>query len=91
MEKLKIGILYLGLHNQLVEKYGEGEVISRKDFFRKLAQHNKVPRNLRPVVLAEMENKKLIQRVNRDYVKILAIDINLEEDCSKLFKLAGIY
>lgn len=91
MEELKIGILYLGLHNQLVKKFGIGGIIKRKEFFCKLGRHSQVPKQLRYLVIKEMEEKKLLKLINRDEIKILKIDINLERDANKLYQLAGIY
>jgi len=91
MEQLKIGILYLGLHNQLIKKFGVNKNLTRKELFCKLGKHYIIPKNLRPLVLAEMEERKLIERVDRDNLKILSCEIDLERDADKLFKLAGLY
>jgi len=90
MDKLKIGILYLGLHNQLIKKYGVNRIIDRKEFFIKIGRHAQIPKSIRPLVLIEMENKKLIEKVDRDKIKILQNDIDLENDCKKLYELVGI-
>jgi len=91
MEKLNIGILYLGLHNQLVRKFGVGGIMKRKEFFCKLGKHGQIPKQIRHLVIKEMEDKKLIEKINRDEIKILSIDIDLERDANKLYQLAGIY
>lgn len=91
MENLKKGILYLGLHNQLIKKYGAGGIIKRKEFFCKLGKHGQIPKQIRYLVIKEMEKKELVEIVNRDEIKILEIDINLERDANKLYEMAGIY
>ena len=91
MEALKIGILYLGLHNQLVKKYGVNGIIKRKEFFCKLGKHGQIPKQIRHLVILEMQKKKLLELINRDEIKILQIDIDLERDANKLFQLAGVY
>jgi len=91
MNNLEIGILYLGLHNQLVKKFGINGIIKRKEFFCKLGKHGQIPKNIRYLVIKEMEKKELIEIVNRDEIKILRIDIDLEKDSGKLFEIAGIY
>jgi len=91
MEGLKIGILYLGLHNQLIKKYGAGGMIKRKEFFCKLGKHGQIPKQIRYLVIKEMEKKKLLKMINRDEIEVLKIDINLEEDANKLYEMAGIY
>jgi len=93
METLKIGLLYLALHNQLIKKCGINGIVSRKEFFVKLGRHGQVPQKLRDIVLKEMEEKELIKKVNRDYLQILPLDINIEsdEECKDLFQKMGIY
>ena len=91
MEYLKIGILYLGLHNQLVKKFGVNHILTRKEFFCKLGKHYILPKNLRPLIIKEMSDMQLIERVDRDTIKVLACDIDIEKDCNKLFQLAGVF
>lgn len=90
MKKLKVGVLYLGLHNQLFKKYGT-TIITRKEFFCKLGKHYMIPKNLRDFVIKEMEEVDLIKRVDRDNVEILKSSIDIEEDCNKIYEMAGIY
>lgn len=89
MEKLKIGLLYLGLHNQLVKKYGVNKTITRKEFFCKLGKHYMIPKDLRHYIVKEMEKASLIERLNRDEIKILHCDIDIEKDQDKLYKILG--
>ena len=88
--KIKIGILYLGLHNQLEKKFGENALISRKELFTKLGRHSQIPKKLRPVVINEMEKKKLLKKVNRDYVQLIKLDIDIEKESNKLNEIAGL-
>lgn len=85
--KLKIGLLYLGLHNQLVKKYGEEAVITRKELFTKLGKHYMIPKDLRHYIIKEMVKINLMEIVNRDFVKVLRSDINIETDKNKLYNL----
>lgn len=78
MTKLKVGLLYLSLHNQLTKKYGY-TIITRKELFTKLGKHNQIPKNLRPMVIKEMCKMKLIEVINRDRLQILKPDEDLEE------------
>lgn len=80
----------MGLHNQLTKKFGVCGTLSRKEFFTKLGKHNQIPKNLRPIILKEMEAKQLIKRINRDNILILEIKINIEEDCSELYRICGL-
>jgi hypothetical protein len=89
-EKLKIGLLYLGLHNQLVKKYGVNTIISRKELFCKLGKHSQLPKSLRHYVIDEMVKVKLMEKINRDEVKILHCDIDLENNQNKLYKMINL-
>lgn len=91
MVKLEIGLLYLGLHNQLTKKFGVNGIVSRKEFYIKIARHGQIPKNLRPLVIKEMEDRQLIKRVNRDAIQILPIDIDIEKDCTQIYRIAGLY
>lgn len=71
MNKDNIGLLYLGLHSQLVKKHGVNVCITRKEFFIKLAKHYLIPSDLRHYILKEMEERELIKRINRDTIQIL--------------------
>jgi len=85
-KKLKIGLLYLGLHNQLVKKYGVNSIITRKEFFCKLGKHYMIPKDLRHYIVSEMTDKKLIEVVNRDNIKILPCEIDIEKEPQKLYR-----
>ena len=91
MEILKIGILYLGLHNQLLKKFGINGIIKRKELFCKLGKHGQIPKQIRYLVIKEMEDKNLLEILNRDDIRVLEIDIDLEKDANKLYQIAGIY
>jgi len=90
-DKLNVGLLYLGLHNQLVKKFGDHAIVTKKEFFAKVGRHYILPKNLRPYLLREMECGKLIEKVNRDVIKILPQTIDIEKDYAKLFKLMESY
>jgi hypothetical protein len=91
-EKLKIGLLYIALHNQLVNKYGVNTVITNKLLFCKLGRDYHLPRSLRPYIINEMVKSNLIDKVSRDSIKILPCDLNIEkeEDRHKLFRILNI-
>lgn len=91
MKNLSVGLLYLGLHNQLVKKFGVNTLITRKEFFEKIGRHFLLPKNLRPLIIIEMTEKKLMKRVDRDNLKILNGTFDLENDASEIYKLAKVY
>lgn len=90
-KKLKIGLLYLGLHNQLIKKYGAGTIITRKEFFEKIGRHYMLPKNLRPLITKEMEKAELIRVVNRDNLEILHTDIDIEKDSNKIYSILKMF
>ena len=81
------GILYNSLHTQLLNKFGENSIITRKEFFCKLGKHYMVPKDLKEGVLREMEEMNMISRINRDSIKILhnnfgyGIVLETEKEC----------
>jgi hypothetical protein len=87
----KVGLLYLGLHNQLTKKYGVEVIVSRKVFFTKLGKHFIMPKNLRYLVLKEMEDARLVEKVDRDNIKILKTDLDIEQGVNQLQKIAGMF
>lgn len=86
-QKLSVGLLYLGLHNQLKKTYGENTIIERKEFFGKVGKHYQIPKPLRPWILKEMVKSNLIEVVNRDKIKILPFEIDIEENYSQLINM----
>lgn len=90
MGKLKIGLLYLALHNQLKKKYGENTIISRREFIIKVGRHFILPKSLRPLILNEMEQANLLLKIDRDHIKILPCDIDLEKNQYELYQLINL-
>lgn len=90
-EKLKIGLLYLGLHNQLVKKYGEGRTITRKEFYEKIGRHYMLPKNLRPLIIKEMELGKLLKQVGRDKLQLSPREIDIEKESNKIYCILGMF
>ena len=91
MKEKEIGILYLSLHSHFIRKYGVGNIMKRTELVCKIAKHGQVPKKIRHLVVKEMEDKKLIEKINRDDIKLLEVEIDLEKDANKLYQLAGIY
>ena len=89
-EKLKIGLLYLGLHNQLKKKYGENSVIARKELFCKLGKHSQLPKGLRHYIINEMCKKGLLEVINRDEVKLLPFEIEIEKEPNKIYSFLDL-
>lgn len=90
MVELKVGLLYLSLHNQLIKQVGVNKIISRKEFFCIIGKHFLVPKNLRMVVIKEMENRSLIKQENKEII-ILKPMYDLENDINKFYQMAGLF
>lgn len=88
--ELKVGLLYIALHNQLERKFGRNKVVSRKEIFAKIGRFQHIPRGIIPIVIKDMEERGLIEKISRDTIKILPCIIDLERDSTKLYELAGL-
>jgi len=90
MASLKIGLLYLSLHNQLNKNSGRDKLISRKEFFCIIGKHFLIPKSLRYLVIKEMIDRNLIKEENNKF-KILNTDLSLEEDTNKIYQMGGLF
>jgi hypothetical protein len=79
MKKEEVGMLYLGLHRQLIKKFGTNAMVTRKEFFCKLGKHYLIPKELRHFIVDEMADRRLIEKVNRDNIKILNYKYAMEQ------------
>jgi hypothetical protein len=89
--RLNIGLLYLSLHNLLKKKIGVNRTITRKDFFTILGKHFLIPKNIRVCIVKEMELMKLIQKVDRDTLKVLSYDLDIETDANKFYQTLKLF
>jgi len=89
-KKLEIGLLYISLHNLLRKKVGINRYISKKDFYTILGKHFLIPKNIRIIVIKEMENKGLVTQEKED-IKILDCEWDLEHNTNQWFQKVGIF
>jgi uncharacterized protein (UPF0333 family) len=89
--KLNIGLLYISLYSLLRKKIGVNRTISKKDFYCILGKHFIIPKNLRCVVIKEMEQRELVKRENGENIRILDCDLELENNISGWYQKVGIY
>ena len=90
-EELNVGLLYISLHNLLRKKAGISRCISKKDFFTILGKHFLIPKNIRIVIIKEMEERKLVKQENQNNIKILDCEVDLEKDTSKFYQRVGLF
>jgi len=89
--KLKVCILYLSLHNHLKKSFGVNRIVTRKEIYCALGRHFLVPKNTRDLVINELINFSLIKKLDRDNLQIIDYELDIEQDASQLYKLAGLF
>lgn len=90
MDSLKIGLLYLSLHNQLSKNADRNKILSRKEFFCIIGKHFLIPKSLRYLIIKEMVVKKLIKEENNN-IRILNTDLDLKKDTNKIYRMEGLF
>jgi len=90
-EVMKVGLLYLSLHNQLIKKIGVNRIITRKDFFAIIGRHYLIPKNLRDAAIKEMQIMGLIEKIDGSNYIVLPCDLCIEEDASKFYKALNLF
>lgn len=88
---INISILYISLHNQLKKSVGLNRVISRKDFYTILGKHFLIPKNVRICVLKELELMNMIERLDKNTIKILDYDLDIERDVNKFYQTLKLF
>jgi predicted transcriptional regulator len=86
-EKLKIGLLYIAFHNILLKKFKVNSIIKRKEITREIGIHAHATFGIRDYIIQEMIEKRLLEKMNRDELKILPYDIDIETEHNKLYKM----
>jgi NurA-like 5'-3' nuclease len=89
--RLKFGLLYLSLHNQLCRKVEANSIITRKELFCILGKHFLIPKDKRTFIIQEMEKLELIHRENKELIKVLKCDININDNPNEVYKKAGLF
>jgi len=90
-KELNIGLLYISLHNLLRRRVGINKYISRKDFYTILGKHFLIPKNIRIVVIKEMEQRGLVKQKNKENIKILDCDLDINKDINFWYQKMGIF
>lgn len=81
-------IFYFYLHYKLREKY-EDTVVSVKDAMSFLFEW-RLPKEIRPIIIKELEMLNLIERVNKKTIRISKSQFILE-DTRDFYKIVGIF
>ena len=86
----EVPVLYLCFHKKLYNCYG-CTVVNRKDVLEKMGEIYKIPKNLRVVIMKEMEDLDMISKINRDKIKINSCMIDVEENISRIYYKLGMF
>ncbi len=82
-------VLYFYIHNKLKEKFSKGVVVTTKEAMSYLFEW-RIPENIRPIIIKELEILGLIERVGRRSIKINSSSFELD-DLREFYKELGIY
>jgi hypothetical protein len=83
-------VFHLCLYDYLKKKSGVRMMITRTEFSRIVGITFHIPTNLKYPLLKEMEIVNLLERIDRDWIKVK--DSNLSsEDTSKIYRALHLY
>jgi len=85
----KTEVLYFSLHHHLRKKFGY-KPISKKEFYALLGRHFLIPKPLRIIVLKEMEQRKFIEMIDKQNLRVSGDVINIEDNTSEFYKEMGL-
>ncbi len=86
---MKVPLVYICIYNTLKER-SIGMELEIKEVFRMLSSVYHIKKQLRYPVLKEMEDFKLITKINSNRISMLksSVDIN---NTSKIYRSVGLY
>jgi len=85
-----ISVLHFSLHCHLLKKFGN-KPVSKKDFYALLGRHFLIPKTLRIVALKEMEERGLIEMIDKQNLITKKGSFELEHSASEFYKMMGFY
>jgi len=80
---------YFYLHYKLNEKYRTGSILSVKEVMNFLFEW-RIPRELRPIIVKELELLDLIELVNKKSIRLNDSDFDLS-DLREFYEITNIY
>ena len=84
-------ILYNCVHKKLNMKVNCTRMMRKKDFYKILRLNYRIPNKLIPPIIKELEILKIIENVNRNYIKIKPYKKDFEEQANKLYIKLGVF
>ena len=82
-------VFYFYIHYKLKEKFNVATVLSTKEAMNFLFEW-RIPKEIRPVIIKELEILNLIERLNKKTIKIKDSIFDIE-DLREFYKSTGIY
>jgi len=88
--KKDLDVIHFSLYHHMKKKYGY-RPITKKEFFALLGRHFLVPKSLRICVYKEMEQLKLIEKIDKQTLRIADTIISIEESVGEYYRKMGFY
>ena len=94
---MKRKILYLCVHKRLCEdkrlheKIKEEGIIKTKKFLEVLGELYHIPKKFKVLVLKEMISFNMIEKIDRNNLKVLPLEYDPEEHLNELYKEYGLF
>lgn len=88
---LNINIFYLCVHKRIFEKVGLSGTMLKEDFYIMLGEIYHIPKVIRIIVLKEMEKLRMVEIVDKDFIKVNPLIIDPEENISKFYEKIGLF
>lgn len=93
--KVHLNIFYLCVQKKAHERWaGKSKVIPKESFMRMLGETYHIPKKLRPVVMKEMENQKMIRilgTTRNNNVELLPLEFDPEEKANTFYRQLGMF
>ena len=87
--KEKIPLMYLYMHQKLIERFGIG-IISRRSVFELLGRYYRVRKSFLYPILKELQDYNLVVKHSLSEVYIMKSTFNLTNS-SAVYRLVGLY
>ena len=90
MAQLKIPLIYLLMHKRLKDKMFKKKCLEVKEAFGMFGFTYHINKKYNYPILKELENFKLIKRINKTQLVVLKNGFNIN-NTSKIYKSVGLY
>ena len=84
-------LIYECIHTKLCEKMGLRRYMSKRDLYKYLGIHFKIPKKMVPCIIKEMELVGILKDLDKRKVEILPVKLDLEQNANKIYAELGIF